>query len=114
MLTHFDDAFTSQDHLPSVVVENDLGDDDGLLDIAAASSDVEAPNHPSDDEDGLYDENVSPTSQPADEELGDDDDAAVSSDGDFSWRIEHTTGDHKLKGMFSCLTSAIRTLTLAS
>lgn len=111
MPTHFDEAFISQGHLPSVVVEDD---DDGLFDFAAASNDVEAPDHPSDDEDGLYDESVSPASQPADEELGDDDDAAVGSDGDLSWKIDHTIGDHKLKGTFSCLTSAIRTLTLAS
>jgi len=117
MPTHFDEAFIPQDQPLPVFVEDDLDDDDGLFDFAAASNGVEAPPNPSDDEDGLYNESVSQASQPADEEeLGNDDDAATTSDGDFSWRIEHATGDHKLKGMISCLParSAIALLTLAS
>jgi hypothetical protein len=50
-----------------------------------ASKDIEAPDHPSDDEDSLCDKSVSLASQPAEEELGDDDDAAaVDGDSDFS------------------------------
>jgi hypothetical protein len=122
MPTHFDEAFITQESIPNVFVENDLDDDDRLFDFAAASNNVEAPDDASDDEDGLYDESVSQTSQRADEEeLGDEDDAdAITGDGEFSWRIEHETGDHKLKGMFddtyvfAPTTSVIPSLTMAS
>ena len=114
MLTHSNKAFISQDYLLSVVVEEDLGDDNGLFNFVAASNNVEASNYLLDDEDGLYNKSVSPASQPANEELGDDDDATIGSDGNFSQSIKHAIGDYQLKGTLSYLTSAIRTLTLAS
>ena len=114
MLTYSNKAFISQDYLLSVVVEEDLGDDDGLFDFTATSNDVEASNYLLDNEDSLYNKSVLLASQPTNEELGDNNDAAISSDGNFSQSIEHAIGDHQLKGMLSYLTSAIRTLTLAS
>jgi hypothetical protein len=85
MLTHFDKAFISQDHLPNTVVEDDLDNDDRLFDFAAASKDIEAPDHLSDNKDSLCDKSVSLASQPAEEELDNDDDAtAVDDNSDFS------------------------------
>jgi len=103
MLTHFDEAFIVPDDVPNLLVDHDLSAD-RLFDFAAASHDVEASDTPSDDEDGLYDESVSHVPQVVDdEELGDDEDGSTPEDGDFSWRIDLATGDHKLKGMFDSI-----------
>lgn len=98
MSTHFDEAFIVQENPQSIFVDDDYNDD-RLFDFTAASNDVELFDNPSDDDDGLYGESVLDAARPADEEdLGDEEDASVTGDGDFSWRIEHATGDHKLKG----------------
>jgi hypothetical protein len=103
MSTHFDEAFIVSDNAPSLFVDNDFSAD-GLFDFAAASHGVEVSDTPSDDEDGLYDESVLHVPQLVDdEEVGDDEDASTAEDGDFSWRIDHATGDHKLKGMFDSI-----------
>lgn len=100
MSTYFDEAFIVPDDVPSLFVDHDLSTD-GLFDFTAASHGAEASDTPSDDEDGLYDESVSHVPQVVDdEELGDDEDGSTPADGDFSWRIDHATGDHKLKGMY--------------
>ena len=100
MSTHFDEAFIVPDEVPSLFVDHDFSAD-GLFDFAAASRDAEASDTPSDDEDGLYDESVLHVPQLVDdEEPGDDEDGSTPEDGNFSWRIDHATGDHKLKGTF--------------
>jgi len=104
MSTHFDEAFVGADDPLDLFVDYDFSADE-LFDFAAASRDVEASDALSDDEDGLYNESVSHVPQLVDnEELNDDNDAFPAEDGDFSWRIEHATGDHKLKGMSKPIT----------
>jgi hypothetical protein len=102
MSTHFDEAFIVSEDAPGLLVEQDFSTD-RLFDFAAASREVEESDGPSDDEDGLYDESVSHVPQLVDDELGDDEDTSTADDGDFSWRIDHATGDHKLKGTFDSI-----------
>lgn len=54
---------------------------------------------PSDDDDGLLGEAVSSINDVGDEELGEEEDGVMRASGVLSWKIEHSTGDHKLKGM---------------
>lgn len=51
----------------------------------------------SSDDDGLYDETVGPTRGIDEEEPCDEDDVVVKADGVRLWKIDHSTGDHKLK-----------------
>lgn len=92
---------------------DDLYDGDELFDFDAASEEVD--HYPyrdfspvaedghfddlSDDDDGLYDETVSSAKDVDDEELVEEEDGVARADGVLSWKIEHSTGDHKLKGM---------------
>lgn len=95
---------------------NSLGlfaDDDELFDFNAASEEVETYQYRdisvaaeeeyfddlSDDDDGLLGEAVSSTKDVDDEELGEEEDGVTRANGVLSWKIEHSTGDHRLKGM---------------
>ena len=106
MQDQVDEALVAPDNLQSAFAANELDHD--LFDFEAASNSVEAPNDLSDNEDGLYDESISQTPQLADEEDlsddddDDDDDGSTRTGGNFSWRIDHTTGDYKLMGIPPC------------
>lgn len=54
----------------------------------------------SDNDDGLYSDHasISVDGDNDEEELVDEEDASMSADGPLSWRVDHSTGDHKLKG----------------
>lgn len=95
---------------------NSLGlfvDDDELFDFDAASEEVDTYQYrdisaaaeeeyfddPSDDDDGLLGEAVGSTKDIDDEELSGEEDGVTRANGVLSWKIEHSTGDHRLKGM---------------
>jgi hypothetical protein len=69
------------------------------------------------DDDGLYSETTSPTGDVDDTELMEDDeeDGARRADSVLSWKVEHASGDHKLKGRaYSpsfCASCSLRTAT---
>jgi hypothetical protein len=118
MSDYFNAAFV--DHEPSP--GSFLSDDDGIFDFTAASDggihsghqdasmrhentrglgfvgDAGALDSLSDDEDGL-DDGASDSNREAEDEAGDEEDAAK--DDGTSWKIDHTSGDHKLKGKLS-------------
>jgi hypothetical protein len=103
MSTYFDKAFIVLDNVPSQFVDYDFSTD-RLFDFAAASRNIKASDTLSDDEDSLYDKSMSYVPQLVDdEELDDNKDSSTPEDGNFSWRIEHATGDYKLKGMFDSI-----------
>ena len=95
------------------VDDDDLPNVDELFDFEAASEEIdshgyrdvsiavdeELPEDLSDDDDGLYGETISSTEDVDDEELGEEEDGVTGADSVLSWKIEHSTGDHRLKGM---------------
>jgi hypothetical protein len=120
MSDYFDAAFVGHEPSPGPFLG---GDDEGMFDFTAASDsglhssyqgtptrhenaqrrlgsagDAGAPDSLSDDEDGLND-GISDSNRDAEDEAGDEE-GAVKDNG-ASWKIDHTSGDHKLKGKLS-------------
>jgi len=99
---------------PGVSVNSDLLGVDDLFDFEAASEEVSShryqamageehssdlPSDLSDNDDGLDSEAVSSAKDVDDEEPGEEEDGLTRADSALSWKIEHSTGDHKLKGI---------------
>lgn len=95
---------------PGVSVNNDLLGIDDLFDFEAASEEVNSHGHQapageehsnnlSDNDDGLYSETIGSATDVDDEEPGEEEDGLTRVDSALSWKIEHSTGDHKLKGI---------------
>lgn len=92
---------------------NSLYDGDELFDFEAAGKEINNYLHQdsslvaeeghfddtSDNDDGLHNEIVSFAKDVDDEELVEEKDGLSRADSVLSWKIEHSTGDHKLKGM---------------
>jgi hypothetical protein len=88
-------------------------DDNELFDFDAASEEVDTYQYRdilavaeeeyfddlSNDDDSLLGEAVSSTRDVNDEELSEEADDVTRANGVLSWKIEHSTGDHRLKGM---------------
>jgi hypothetical protein len=65
---------------------------------SVAPTEADHSDIPSDDDDGLYDESASSLSKDVDDELDHEDDAGLAGDDGSTWKIKHSSGDHKLKG----------------
>ena len=100
------------DNSPGLFLDDCLLGSDGLFDFDAASevidhcqsrdrSPVGEERHFDDlsDDDGLYDETVGSAGDINDEELVGEEEGVTRADGVLSWKIEHSSGDHKLKGI---------------
>lgn len=87
-------------------------DDTGLLDFetareevgnepdrdASPATDEAYVNDLSDNDDDLSSEAASLIQEEDDLEPGDEDDGITRANGVLSWKVDHSTGDHKLKG----------------
>jgi hypothetical protein len=110
MSTYFDNAFLGSPHVLS---------DDEIFDFEGASSRVssnnpddqcsrpepieeaEAPDVLSDNDDGLFCDNTSDFDyNPNNQEAGEEEDAGTADDQVYSWKIDHSSGDHKLRRKF--------------
>jgi hypothetical protein len=109
MSTHFDDAFLS---LPGLL------NDDQIFDFEAASgsnnhpndrysrrrtvddaevSDAEVSDASSDNDDGLFCDGTSNFDGNSDGEEAEEEDVGTAGDPVHSWKIDHSSGDHKLR-----------------
>jgi len=110
MSTHFDNAFLGSPGL--------LGEDE-IFDFEGASNGVSSHTHEdrhsrrgtvedtddsdvsSDNEDGLFcDDTSSFDDNPNDQEDGEEEDMGTADDQVHSWKIDHSSGDHKLRRKF--------------
>lgn len=115
MSTHFDDAFASRQGL--------LNDDD-IFDFDAASArsssnnptnsrqvtveDAELSDVLSNDDDGLFSDGTSDFDNNSDDEAGEEEDVGPEGDNVYSWKIDHSSGDHKLRRKFLSLLERYR------
>jgi hypothetical protein len=106
MSDHFE--MRAESNSPRLFLDDSLFGGDALFDFDAASEDVQARDlspvveeerHLDDlsDDDGLYNETVSSVKDVDDEELVEEEGVPIA-DRVLSWKIEHSSGDHKLKG----------------
>lgn len=98
---------------PGVFINDNLVGTDDLFNFDAASEAVESYrsydvvtpveeehlSDLSDNDDGLYSMIASSAREADDDELGEEEDGVTRANGVLSWKIEHSTGDHRLKGI---------------
>lgn len=97
-----DDASVESDDLfvrPSQVSPSSLR---RVVESIHSSTPDFGPSSESDGEDGLFCENEALTSDHEDDGFynDDDDDQVVIASDAYSWKIDHSKGDHKLKGEY--------------
>jgi hypothetical protein len=107
-------SFQAEVDSPGLFVNDNLHGDDGFFDFNTASEDhtyqdqdfspVAEERHLGhlddlSDDDGLYNETSSSANEIDDDERVREDEGVTKVDDVLSWKIEHSTGDHKLKGM---------------
>jgi hypothetical protein len=103
----------ADENSPGVFVNDDLLGANNLFDFDAASEEVDSYgyrdisttaeeehfNDLSDDNDSLYSVTISSAKDVDDKELGEEEDGMTRADSVLLWKIEHSTGDHKLKSI---------------